>query len=48
MHHTGGITILKGSLAPEGAVVKSAASTSRCSRAPPGCSTANAPRWTPS
>lgn len=38
MHRNGGIAVLKGSLAPEGAVVKSAASTPRSSRAPPGSS----------
>ena len=48
IHRTGGITILKGSLAPEGAVVKSAGFDERCSRDRRGSSTASGPRWTPS
>ena len=46
IHATGGITVLHGSLAPEGAVVKSAGSTPPCSPAPPGSSTASRGRWT--
>ena len=49
IHTTGGLTILQGSLAPEGAVVKSAGfDDSTSSRAPRGSSTASGPRWTPS
>lgn len=41
IHKTGGVTILHGSLAPEGAVVKSAGFDATCSRAPPACSNAS-------
>ena len=46
IHATGGLTILKGSLAPEGAVVKTAGFDDSVFTAPPGSSTASAPRWT--
>ena len=42
IHKTGGITILHGSLAPEGAVVK----TPTSSKAPPACSSASKVHWT--
>ena len=49
IHRTGGLTILRGSLAPEGAVVKiGRLRRATSSRAPPGSSTASGRRWTPS
>ena len=47
IHATGGITILQGLAGARGRGGEVApASTSRCSRAPPGSSTASGPRWT--
>ena len=46
IHPTGGITILRGSLAPRAPWSRAPASTPRSGGAPPGCSTASARRWT--
>nr|BFF11780.1 hypothetical protein GCM10025699_30830 [Microbacterium flavescens] len=46
IHATGGITILHGSMAPEGRSSRRPASTPPCSKAPLACSSASAPRWT--
>ena len=48
IHRTGGIAILQGTLAPEGAVVKSAGFDAEVWEGRPGCSTARRARWTPS
>jgi dihydroxy-acid dehydratase len=45
IHKTGGLTILKGSLAPEGAVVKSAGFDDTTFTGTAGSSTANEPPW---
>ena len=47
IHRTGGLSILRGSLAPEGAVVKTAGLDRRSSRAPPGSSTPRRRPWPP-
>ena len=46
IHATGGITILTGSLAPEGAVVKSAGFDESVFEGTAASSTASGPRWT--
>jgi dihydroxy-acid dehydratase len=46
LHRTGGLTILHGSLVPDGAVVKSADFDTTSSRAGPGSSTVSVVRWT--
>ena len=46
IHRTGGLVVLQGTLATEGAVVKTAGLDAPSGKARPGSSTASRPRWT--